>query len=283
MNQFTLSSSTRGPQPENFGPFAYPAPASVAGYRLTPEGLNHVRTFLATWNPVCKLAFHNPLTAQLARMMRDEQGLDELESTCRLAVIEAVRRWKPDRAELATAVGWEIYGQLTRVYRPHAAMAPVCTNARGEDKDGSEYSDLDFVPAPGDRLAARIAAADLAVLMRRARLTPGERKCVLAFYGWGMTLIESGSTLGVSKERARQLARAALLKLRWAAGVEDGLPMGKSALMGGPKRPRKKHANQHLGPSRRTCPACKAPPGTWCVRGGVKQRKYCPDRRSRSM
>lgn len=125
----------------------------------------------------------------------------------------AVSRWLSDRAARAARTahpdggcpecphGWETV--------PGAAYDPWA--ARDEAEAGAADT--------------RAAAARVPALMAAADLTPKERRAVCLYYGVGgeaeHTLEAAGKVMGLTKERVRQLCRAAEAKMREAA--EEGV------------------------------------------------------------
>lgn len=272
MTVFTLSTGYSGKdRPQKFGPFARRDPDALAGWRPTPEGVAWVEYFLARYDPVVKLAVHLRMTRKLALRCQQEYGTDELAGLCHVAVVEAVRRWRPWEARLSTVVGWEMYAQLTRFYRyreRQPAAARVFTNCfTRNDASGNWLADLDLVPARPDRGDPTAEAADqLAALARRAAdvglgLTPREADFAARHYGRGETLAAIAASAGLTKERVRQIAMRAVEKLRAAAGVS---PPARRAV----KR-------EYLAPTGVPCRNCGAAAGRWCSPAGTKTRTIC--------
>jgi hypothetical protein len=279
---FNLTAEFTGKgKPEKFGPYAYPAPDTVGGFRLTPEGLAHAHAFCAKYRPLAKLALHAAQTKNLALRCLTEHGPEELESLCGIAVLDAVRCWEPDRAgHLSTVVGWQMFSQLTRLYdtrRPPGHRGrPVFTNCYSPDADGVMRSDLDLEPAPGGGPAeAGHPADELRALVRRARrlgfpLTPREKHWLYEHVGKRRTLRELAAEGGRTKERVRQVTALALGKLRAAAGLLAEPPVHRNL---------KPAVGKSRHPTNRRCPACGAAPRRRCAPAGEPVQAYCGPRK----
>jgi RNA polymerase primary sigma factor len=165
-------------------------------------------------------------------------SFDELVSAGNLGLLRALELYEPERGVSFTTYArhW-IRHFVVRELQNHGATVrvPVHTQAlrrqrkerirelvfsldaplpNGRSGEGREtWHDVMPAPASGELGAAH----DVAQLLGRCNLTPGERR-LLALRFWGdETLNDAGRELGVSRERARQLQEAALEKLRGAA------------------------------------------------------------------
>ena len=104
---------------------------------------------------------------------------------------------------------------MLRIYRrPVSLDRPV-----DQDDDARELGDLiedEGTPSPVEEVERHLLRGDLEEMLRT--LSPREARVLRLRYGLGKgrshTLKEVGDKLGVSRERARQIARGALRKLR---------------------------------------------------------------------
>lgn len=155
--------------------------------------------------------------------------IDEAVQVCRLAVMDAIRKYQPGkstfgayasiwmRARLTQAIEVEAAGVVPRVMDRTTWKLKAAGRAIPLDRGPSDE------PAPIDALSdgavppdAQLAADQRRTLMRRAigKLKNPRHRAVVWSRLEGRTLAEVGAELGVSRERVRQIEEEAHASLR---------------------------------------------------------------------
>lgn len=147
-------------------------------------------------------------------------GRDEAEQIGRVALMRAADLWDPARGMFSTYAVWAIKHAILNAAAHGARRARQFPVAR---VPGCEVLDLLASRLdPGlERLEGEEAAAALRAAMQHlpARL----RLAIRLRYFEGGTLADCATPLGVTRERARQLIRGALMKLRRLLRVKYGM------------------------------------------------------------
>lgn len=212
-----------------------PAHGPYACCELRPDGyyvrLNDAgRAVLAEWmtkypHPVALLRTRWPLVYSALRHLRVSD--DDIDAACVLGCVVAVVRWQPERASLSTAVGWNVRAAATELLRNtdrHESREHPCSDwwdRERDDADAPSYCEPVARPDGPDP----DAAADVAALVEKAGLGDRARRILFARAG-GVPLRELGAEEHRTRERVRQVAAAAVRRLRVAAGTAgpDELP-----------------------------------------------------------
>lgn len=192
--------------------------ARTWGRRLTPSGRAAAADFLRRYPVPYRLAL--AVCRGEAEAAARAFGREEVDAACLRAVANAAARWDPERGSLTTAVGWAIRGELAALFRASARQS-TAGHYRPDWCDRGGWVDLPDARAvdpaavaelAGERaklagLLARLDARSREVVERRHGLRGGPREALAAV----------AAALGVSRERVRQIERAAMAKLRAAA------------------------------------------------------------------
>lgn len=156
---------------------------------------------------------------------------DDLLQEARTAIIVAARRWEPDRGAFTTAVfQWAKHvlgsllrrGQLVRQRGPKPVVVafeesnPQVTARNDPDRWTDILVLRAYVPADGAELDAAMGQTLRSASALLARLQPRERLVLERYYA-GQTLKEIGRSIGLSRERVRQIRDEALGRLRRTA------------------------------------------------------------------
>lgn len=231
--------ATRPRQKLRHGPYASARYDEERGewiVSLTDEGRAVAEAFLVPYPAPAKIALTARETQAQARWFMHTFGNDALSNVCLAAVADAVRLWFPERACLATTVGWQIRAQMSRYANhelkrgltgfdiktipPEERVGLVRSGHYGLIAGGARSGDPTAFDPFGSLLGRPepdpFAGELLERLCRKAGLTDRERTVVEMRIG-GETLNEIGDRFGVSKERIRQIFVAAMLRLRAAA------------------------------------------------------------------
>lgn len=119
-------------------------------------------------------------------------------------------------AKLAEDCGWGI--EKTQRVIHAALLIPLSLDAEIVGHDNNDRTLADTVPAPSIDFDEHIIISDLAQALECALqvLDERERQILWKRYRDGLTLEETGHAFGVTRERARQVEKEALRKLREA-------------------------------------------------------------------
>jgi RNA polymerase sigma factor (sigma-70 family) len=153
---------------------------------------------------------------------------DVAETVVHTAYIEALFRWVPGRASLSTLIHARLNGAVRaelnrRGARPMVFRVADCrlqvTKYEREDNDELDTASLNFgrTPAALDDNGQDLVDAADQLLPLLAGLPARERRVIAARFGVGCerkTLTEIGAELGVTKERARQIEKRAMRRMR---------------------------------------------------------------------
>lgn len=137
-----------------------------------------------------------------------------------IALVRAAQRWRPEEARFSTVavlyVRRAIVQASERCSCRLADAVPFSTMGFFDDESPWEPA------ARREGLDAGIEAEELQAALQT--LSPRHRRAVELRFLEGRKLMEVGQALGVSKERARQLARRGLERLRERLVVETASP-----------------------------------------------------------
>jgi RNA polymerase sigma factor (sigma-70 family) len=183
------------------------------------------------------------LVVKIAKEYRSSSiGLEDLISEGNLGLIEAAERFDPSRGvRFLSYASWWIRKYMLRALERHAHLTsspkPAAQGSDGDSPARVERQRIlslgDFMQSSGERDVietiaseaapgpeARILATDLvqALVSVLHKLPEREREILVAHFGLdgvpGRTLQEIGETLGLTRERVRQLERRALERAR---------------------------------------------------------------------
>jgi RNA polymerase sigma factor (sigma-70 family) len=165
--------------------------------------------------------------AQSARRKATLYGLDadDLLQESALALLELARYFDPERGSLCTFARFAVKAAVARLIEEQMKRRREVSAARNDDGDALENLAVTHDPADeraGTRLAAEAAAEALEKLPDRLQSVVRSR---LGIEGATLETFKAiGAALGISEERARQLYRRAVARLR------QGLCAGRAAV-----------------------------------------------------
>ena len=159
-----------------------------------------------------------PLASRIARRFtgRDE-GLDDLRQIAAVALIKAIDRRDPARAELLPAyLARCVDGELRRHLRDRCGVVRVPRRVQAAGEAPAAPRDLDET---ADSLAAAdeldtVALARVLVSSGARSLAEDERRVLLLRYFVGLSQSETGALEGVSQAHVSRLQGRALAKMR---------------------------------------------------------------------
>ncbi len=119
-------------------------------------------------------------------------------------------------ARIAECCGWSV-SKAERIIRA-AMMLPISMDAEIVGGDSNDRHIADVVAAPATDFDELVVSNELADALECAMGVLDERTRTILWkrYRDGMTLEETGKAFGITRERARQIERDALIKIRQA-------------------------------------------------------------------
>jgi RNA polymerase sigma-B factor len=169
---------------------------------------------------------HLPLARRLAlRYAGRGEPTDELTQVGALALIRAVDRCDPSRAELPAYLARCVDGEIRHHLRDHASVVRV---PRDAPRRSASVLPIDDELADGAELDdVLLERAALALAARR--LDARERRIVLLVFFCGRTQCEVATELGLSQPQVSRLLSGALEKMRRQLSGHDALSVTSTA------------------------------------------------------
>jgi RNA polymerase sigma-B factor len=168
---------------------------------------------------------HLPLARRLALHYAGRgEPADELTQVGALALIRAVDRCDPSRAELPAYLARCVDGEIRHHLRDHASLVRIPRDAPRRSNAVVPIDDELAGTADLDDLLDRAALAAAA-----RRLDTRERRIVLLVYFCGRTQCEVANELGLSQAHVSRLLSAALEKMRRQLQGRGTLSLGPHA------------------------------------------------------
>ncbi len=162
---------------------------------------------------------HLPVTRLVAaRYARQRDQADDLAQVGALALVRAVDRCDPGRAEVGAYLARCVEGEIRHYLRDRSSVVRV---PRDVPRGGVTFTGLDEdVTLDGEGLDdALLDRAVLAGALRR--LDERERRMLLLLYFGDLTQAETAARLGVSQAHVSRLLERAMAKLRRQLGNES--------------------------------------------------------------
>ena len=119
-------------------------------------------------------------------------------------------------AKIAACCGWTV-AKTERVIRA-ALLTPISMDAEIAHHDNNDRRIADVIAAPAIDFDEQVVTDELAQALECAMIVLGERERDILWkrYRDGLTLDQAGVAYGITRERARQIEKEALRKLREA-------------------------------------------------------------------